>query len=93
MDLDVAEALGRQLELRRLQERRRHAEAEPLLERVVGAAREDHAARAHRFAVGEGQLRRSGDDVDGGHAPAADDGRAGQLGAPAPAPHRTRRDR
>ena len=43
MDLDVAEPLGRQLELRRLQERGRHAEPEPLLERVVGAAREDHA--------------------------------------------------
>ncbi len=68
MDLDVAQPLGRQLELRRLQERGRHAEPESLLERVVGAARENHAARAHRFIVREGQLCGPGHDLDGDDA-------------------------
>ena len=83
MDLDIAQALGRQLELRRLQERGRHAEPESLLERVIGAARENHAARAHRFMVREGQLRGPRHDLDGDHAAAADHRGPRPFGAPA----------
>jgi hypothetical protein len=48
MNLDIARGIGRQFELRRLQERRRHAEAKLLLESVTGSAGEDHGSEKLR---------------------------------------------
>ncbi len=53
MYFDVADATGRQFDLRRLQEGRRHPEAEAALKRVARAARENDGAGAKRLAVGE----------------------------------------
>ena len=46
MQLDVAEPAGRQLDLRRVEEHPRHAEADLPVKRVVRAARQN-ARRAH----------------------------------------------
>jgi hypothetical protein len=81
MNLDVTEPVGRKLELRRLQKRRRHAEAEPLLERVIGAAGQDDDTRAHGFAVREGHVDTVARGVDADRAAASNDGRTGQDGA------------
>ena len=82
MDLDFASAIGRQLHLGRLQERRRHAEAEPPLKGVVGAAGENGGAGAQRLTIREGHLDRIGGAIERGDTASFRDDRAGQDGAP-----------
>ena len=82
MDFDFAEAIGRQFHLGRLQEGRRHAEAEPALKGVVGAAGENGGPGVERLAIRERHLHRLVGGIERGDAAAFRDDRAGQGGAP-----------
>ena len=83
MDFHIAQQVGRQLELRRLQEGRRHAEPEPALKSVARAAGKNHRARAQVGAIGEGHVDAVAGQFNCGNAYAADEGCAGGFRPPA----------